>query len=270
LGNKRAATHHPRFPLVAACILLLVILSINGAVFLAPISASNNLPQYVDEYAVPTPKSAPLAITVDKNGIVWFTESNATKLGRFDPANHTFREYAVPGVGDMWGVTVDQRGCVWLTQYSGKGSVNPGGAIVPGGHGRLLRFNPANGNFTVVDIPTVGSFPFRLIMDQQGRVWFTEFLGNKIGVYDPSSNRLQEYVVPTDFSGPADLTFDKHGALWFTEAYNKSVAKFNIDNASFVEYHFSSLNPSRFVSSPVGIAIGQNGNVWVADQAVTG
>jgi len=227
--------------------------------------ASNNLPKYIDEYAVPTSNSAPLAITVGKNGMVWFTESNATKLGTFDPTNKTFKEYSVPGVGDMWGVTVDQSGYVWLTQYSGKGSVNPGGAIVPGGHGHLLRFNPVSGNFTSIDIPTEGSFPFRLIADDAGRIWFTELLGNKIGVYDPLSNRLEEYNVPSYFAGPADLTFDRHGNLWFTEAYNESVAEFQPLTKTFVEYHLSTTDPSRFVASPVGIAIAQDGEVWFAD-----
>ncbi len=227
--------------------------------------ASGTLPKYIDEYALPTPNSAPLAIATDKNGIIWFTESNATKLGRFDPETYAFKEYAVPGVGDMWGVTVDGNGDVWLTQYSGKGSVNPGGAIVPGGHGRLLRFSPATGNFTIVDIPTVGSFPFRVIADRHGRVWFTELLGNKIGVYEPVSNRLEEYDVPSYFSGPADLTFDSRGGLWFTEAYNESVAEFQPATKSFVEYHLSTTDPSRFISSPVGIAVAENGNVWFAD-----
>lgn len=245
--------------------LVLTILPIVPLYSVAPTIASENLPQYIDEYVVPTPKSAPLALTVDKNGIVWFTESNSSKLGRFDPANKTFKEYSVPGVGDMWGVTLDHRGYVWLTQYFGKGSVNPGGTIVPGGHGRLLSFNPATGNFTIVDIPTVGSFPFRLITDEQDRVWFTELLGNKIGVYDPLSKKLQEYDVPSYYSGPADLTMDGHGSLWFTEAYNESIAKFEPGTRTFVEYHLFSTDPSRVVSSPVGIAVTQSGNVWFAD-----
>jgi virginiamycin B lyase len=227
------------------------------------VSASSNLPKYIDEYAVPTLNSAPLAITVDKQGIVWFTESNASKLARFDPANQSFREYTAPGVGDMWGVTVDKGGYVWLTQYSGKGSVNPGGAIVAGGQGRLLRFDPRNLNFTFVDIPTVGSFPFRLITDERSRVWFTEFLGNKIGVYDQSSNQLVEYDIPVNSSGPADLTFDQQGSLWFTEAYAGGVAEFSIENRSFTGYSFR--NSTQTIFSPVGIALDNEGNVWVAD-----
>ena len=250
--------------LVIISALVLVFLSTSPVFSTTRVTASN-LPKYIYEYEVPTPNSAPLAITVDKRGVVWFTESNATKLGRFDPANRTFKEYSVPGTGDMWGVTVDRAGYVWLTQYSGKGSVNPGGAIVPGGHGRLLRFNPVDGNFTIVDIPTEGSFPFRVVADEQGRIWFTELLGNKIGVYDQVSSRLEEYAVPSYFAGPADLTFDTHGNLWFTEAYNESVAEFQPLNKTFIEYHLATTDPSRFVASPVGIAVAQDGNVWFAD-----
>jgi virginiamycin B lyase len=226
---------------------------------------AGSLPRFIDEYEVPTVNSAPLALTVDRNGIVWFTESNASKLGRFDPRTRAFKEYKVPGVGDMWGITIDLNGLVWLTQYSLKGSVNPGGAIEPGGSGRLIRFDPNDANFTVIDIPTAGAFPFRVIADAQGRLWFTELLGNKIGFYDPASGKLEEYAVPTQFAGPADLTFDRHGTLWFTEAYNESVASFDLQTKQFVEYHFSSIDPTQYIGSPVGISVAPDGIVWIAD-----
>lgn len=221
-----------------------------------PVSAS----QYIVEYPIPTPNSAPLAITVDNNMIVWFTESNASKLGRFDPAKGTFTEYDVPGIGDMWGAAVDKTGYIWVTQYSAKGSVSPGGTFASGGHGRLVRFDPVNKSFRFVDIPTNSSFPMRIIVDPQNRIWFTEFLGNKIGVYDQSSDHLEEYSVPSNYSGPADLAFDSRSTLWFTEAYNHSIANFSPENKSFVEYHFEAE-----LLSPVGISTDHEGRVWVAD-----
>ena len=229
------------------------------------VQATIDLPHFIDEYDVPTPNSAPLAVTVDRGGNVWFTESNATKLGRFDPSTGIFKEYTVPGAGDMWGITIDSHGNIWVSQYSLKGSVKPGGAVAPGGSGRLIRFDPNNGNFTVIDIPTPGAFPFRLTSDAEGRIWFTELLGNQIGYYDPSSGNLREYLVPTQFAGPADLTFDTHGTLWFTEAYNGSVAKFDPESNKFSEYHFASIDPRQYVGSPVGISVAQNGIIWVAD-----
>ena len=247
------------------CILILALAAVLVAAPRPSVRASSALPRYIDEYGVPTPSSAPLALIVDRNGIVWFTESNASKLARFDPITDTFKEYPVPGVGDMWGITIDDQGNIWVTQYSLKGSVSPGGAIEPGGSGRLIRFDPNNGNFTVIIIPTPGAFPFRLTTDAAGRIWFTELLGNQIGYYDPSSGKTRVYSVPTPFAGPADLTFDSHGILWFTEAYNESVAKFDPGTATFAEYHFSSLDPTEYVGSPVGISVTQDGIVWVAD-----
>ena len=206
-----------------------------------------------------------MAIAVDKSGRVWFTESNVSKLGQFDPTNCTFREYPVPGVGDMWGLIVDQKDAVWFTQYSGKGSVNPGGAVTGGGEGRLVRFNPADGNFTFVNIPTVGSFPLRLVADAENRIWFTELLGNRIGVYDPLADQLTEYVVPTNSSGPADLTIDKSGVIWFTETYSRKITKFYPQNRSFVEYPVNAEDSARLISSPVGIAVAQDGRIWFTD-----
>jgi virginiamycin B lyase len=251
--------------MLMVCIGLLVFSLILPTYASNPLAASTALPEYVNEYSVPTAASAPLAITVDRNGLVWFTESNASKLAKFDPVANSFAEYAVPGVGDMWGVTLDHNGCVWLTQYSGKGSVSPGGSIVSGGSGRLVRFDPIRNNFTSVDVPTVGSFPMRLVVDDENRIWFTELLGSKIGVYDQSKKQLREYSVPTNASGPADLTFDRNGALWFTETYARNLSEFFPENQSFREYPLGNLTASQIVSSPVGLAIDNRSNVWVAD-----
>jgi len=219
----------------------------------------------VEEFEVPTPDSAPLAITTDSNGRIWFTESNVSKLGMFDPVNRTFKEFDVPGVGDMWGVTVDLDGHVWMTQYAGKGSVNPGGTIIGGGIGRLVAFDIVNESFTSIAIPGNGSFPMRITVDKENRIWFTEFLGGKIGEYDQVSKRLQEFPLPNNSSGPADLTFDKDGSLWFTEAYSQRVGKFDVLTHSISQFNLSVETPPGIVESPVGLGVDHEGNVWVAD-----
>ena len=231
----------------------------------SPTPSAFALPRYIDEFDVPTRDSAPLAITADSYGRVWFTESNASKLGMFDPVNQTFEEFTVPGVGDMWGISTDLDGNVWLTQYAGKGSVNPGGAIVGGGTGRLVAFNVANRTFTSIDLPDNGSFPMRVAVDGENRIWFTEFLGGKIGEYDQVSKRLQEYPLPNNNSGPADLTFDRNGSLWFTEAYSQKVGRLNVLTHIISEFNLNAQVPPNVVGSPVGLAVDYEGSVWVAD-----
>jgi hypothetical protein len=97
-------------------------------------------------------------------------------------------------------------------------------------------------------------------------VWFTELLGNKIGLYDLSKNLLTEYTVPSNSSGPADLTFnDSAGVLWFTEAYGRQIGEFDIGTHEFTEYALGAPNGAQIVSSPVGIALDAHGNLWTAD-----
>lgn len=254
-----------RFSQVLVALFLVMLTTLAGMSGSARAYGQSIPPSYITEYHVPTPNAAPLAITVDGTGNVWFTESNASKLAMFNPLNQSFQEYTVPWVGDMWGVIADQSGNIWFTHYSGKGSVSPGGAIVSGGHGSIIRFNPATKNFTRIALPTISSFPLRLQSDERGKIWFTELLGNKIGVYDPSLNSLREYLVPTNMSGPADLAFDAQGNLWFTEAYASQVGEFNPITQTFVEYPIGGNTASETVSSPVGIAIDAQGIVWVAD-----
>jgi len=115
-------------------VLLSLILSCTVSACLPVTFAQGGSPSFIDEYHVPTANSAPLAITVDLDGGIWFTESNATKLAMFYPSNRTFHEYVVPWIGDMWGIAADSSGNIWFTQYSGKGNVNPGGAIVQSGY----------------------------------------------------------------------------------------------------------------------------------------
>ena len=165
----------------------------------------------------------------------------------------------------MWGIAADSSGNIWFTQYSGKGNVNPGGAIVQSGFGRIVRFNVALERFTSIPIPSPGSFPMRLTLDRQERIWFTEFLGNKIAVYDPVLDHMQEFLIPTNSSGPSDLRFDKQGNLWFSESYSRQVGMFNPQNKTITEYSLGTESASQIISSPVGIALDETGIVWVAD-----
>jgi virginiamycin B lyase len=220
--------------------------------------------QYIDEFEVPRANAGPFAITVDGNGVVWFSEdwfiqSNASKIARFVPGNQSFSEYPVPQGGDIWGITAGNDNNVWFTDYIQGEFVNASGVLVYQGTGRIGRFNTLTGNFSFVNVPTQSSFPMRLILNGQ-RVWFTEFYGNKIGLYDMTSRRLTEYDVPSESSGPNGITVDRQGNVWFTESNAQRIGEFFPNNASFIEYP---LGPNVF--SPVGLLVDGNGFVWFAD-----
>jgi virginiamycin B lyase len=255
-----------RFPRIALLVLLLACGTLASAKSSSAFQkqGARSQPQYIDEYEVPKANSGPFAITVDRNGTVWFSEDwfiqpNATKIAEFFPTNKSLVEYPVPDGGDIWGITTDNRSNVWFTQYIQREFVNASGVLVYEGRGRLGRFNILTRNFTFVDVPTDSSFPMRLTLDDRGRVWFTEFYGNKIGVFDPTSQKLTEYAVPTQSSGPTGITLDTSGSVWFTEADVQKIGIFFPTNSSFLEYSLGS-----GVYSPVALLV-HDGFVWFAD-----
>jgi sulfite reductase beta subunit-like hemoprotein len=62
------------------------------------------------------------------------------------------------------------------------------------------------------------SMPNGLLIDKQGRVWFSEHGGNSIGFYDPDRRIMVEYRIPT---GPVStalwVALAPNGDIWFTE-----------------------------------------------------
>ena len=75
----------------------------------------------IKEWEVPTPNSAPHDIVVDeRNGIVWFTEINTNKIGKFDQTTEQFQEFDVPTQSSRpHGLVVDQDGNIWFTEMEG-------------------------------------------------------------------------------------------------------------------------------------------------------
>jgi len=221
--------------------------------------------RYITEVDVPTPQSGPLAVAVDGKGNVWFTESNASKIARYDPVSHQFEEFQLPyGEGDMWGIIVAREGDVWFTQYgaSSASTYYGSGGFLPGGRGFLWNFNPLNDSFRSYQVGEPGTMPFRLAEDGYGRIWFTELLGNSLGVFDPRTQQFSEFTVPTENAGPADLYVDSVGRIWFTESTARAIGVFDPSNLTFKEFRLDSL------LAPVGISVDSEGLVWVADHGL--
>ncbi|MCL4468688.1 MAG: hypothetical protein M1591_07130 [Deltaproteobacteria bacterium] len=57
---------------------------------------------------------------------------------------------------------------------------------------------------------------------------------------------------------PAGMAMDKAGYIWVAESYNGTTSQMGIESTS-------GINITSGALSPQGIAVGDNGNVWVAD-----
>lgn len=175
----------------------------------------------VDVFSVPTLGSQPQDITVDVLGRVWFAETGANQIGRFDPSTETFAEYPLPTPGGQpTRLAVDSRGIVWFTDP------------VANAIGRL---DPISKEVRMYSVPTPGSRPGGLVFDRKGYLWFTQESGNQIGRLDPDRGTFEEYPVFTPSAGLDEILIDSEGILVFSERAVGKFGRMNPETKEMVE-----------------------------------
>jgi hypothetical protein len=115
-------------------------------------------------------------IVTGPDGMLWFTELTANKIGRFDPGAPSagcgigtfMEEISTPTAGSFpHDITVGPDGYIWYVEYLGNKIA------------RVAPWSPAEA--TEFSIPTSSSQPYRLTTGPDGNIWFVEYLGSKIG-----------------------------------------------------------------------------------------
>ena len=174
----------------------------------------------VTSYPIPTPAAVPLIIHRGPGNTMVFPEAGAGKVATIDVFTHQFKEYVTPTPASVpQGVTVASDGTIWFTETAGQNisSVNPStgkvieypigrlsnlflprpGPLVFGNDGNLYvaegnldggsnigQFNPATKVYTDYPLPTPLGSVCDLNRDSVSgnKIYFTEFVGQKIGV----------------------------------------------------------------------------------------
>lgn len=153
---------------------------------------------------------------------------------------------------------------------------------------------------TTYVVPTPDAEPWGIATDSRGDVWFTEAVGNKIGLLH--AGRISEYPIAGKHAIPHYIVAGPDGSAWFTEnGPETSRIGHVLPNGRIVEYalsiprsmpeglfrahdgtlwfteqrtaRFGSITPSGRVrefalppkSYPNGIAIAADGTLWIAD-----
>ena len=241
--------------------------------------------KYIQEHTMPFPCSQPVGITVRQEqqennrtgpSKVWITATWFGYLVVFNPDSQRFSDFIeIPnwktkGVfGSMvWDMEFDKKGDLWFTDQ-----VN----------NAIWRYFPTDKKFEMYKVPTNGSYPSSIDFDSQGRVWFSEIFGKKLGVIDPAkasnntTNGIQEYQLnlsedegfetmgPLTITNNDDSNDNNNETVWFTavdfpEAGH--VIKFDIN-----EKKFEVLTLAEGVGVPVGIVEDDKDMLWINDHA---
>ena len=208
--------------------------------------------QNITEFPIPTAASEPNEIVAGSDGALWFTETNANRIGRITTAG-TITEFGIPtSASHSVYITAGPDGALWFTEFNGNkiGRITTSGAI------------------TEFGTPTSASGPAGIAAGPDGALWFTENSANKIGRIT-TAGAVTEFAIPTSASSPLGITAGPDGALWFAENGTAGGKIGRITTSgTFTEYTLPV--GSGPVAGPVGITAGPDGALWFGAVSKTG
>src|SRR5450759_58249 len=126
----------------------------------------------------------------------------------------------------------------------------------------LLPFTAQAAGTTITEYPvlTAGSGPSVITLGPDGALWFTEWLGNKIGRIDPTTHIVTEYGGLTANSQTNGITLGPDKALWFTEYNANQIGRIDPTTHAVIEYTVPTAN-----NMPWGITSGPDGALWFTE-----
>jgi len=239
---------------------------------------------FVKEIAIPNRCSIPVAIIYDDNyRNVWFISTKDGILNNFDPLTKKFESYHIPkwfsrnnilGNSWSWDIKMDKsKNNLWFTDEK---------------QDLIWRFNKPTKTFYQYVIPDnpkyfSSSYPVSLDFDKDGNLYFVGirtmslWYGDINKMENGTSKGITEIPIPfkDTFKGIPDyeiglgsLIVDKErNIVWITAlAFDKKgvVIQYKISDKNFNIYNL----PKKF-TSPVGITIDEDGNLWITDHGTS-
>ncbi len=112
------------------------------------------------------------------------------------------------------------------------------------------------------DVPTRGAHPHDPAVGQDGALWFTEQLQNKLGRVDPKTGVFKEYTLKIEDSGPHGLVADSNGNIWFTGNAKGYIGKLDPRSGAVTEYKM----PDAKAEDPHTAVFDSRGIMWFTVQ----
>lgn len=145
----------------------------------------------------------PHTMVFDADGDIWFTLQGANMVGFLDVAS---REVKLADVASPrarpYGIVLDDDGRPWLNLL---------------GTNRLATVEPGSMTITEIETPRADARTRRIAWSD-GRVWYADWAGGRLGAYDPSADAFEEWLLPGgEGSRPYAMAADGEGRIWVFE-----------------------------------------------------
>lgn len=168
------------------------------------------------------------------DGKLWIKDSARRAVYRFDPQTGTFESFGPVLAPDghsifNYGIYADSKNDMYGLDYPG---------FVYGGDrtNYISHVDGQTGAMSAYMVPTHQSRPRRGRFDSQDRLWFAEFDGNNIGMFDARTKEFKEWPLPAAFTFPYDAVRDKQGGVWTGSMFTDDVIRLDPATGKMVAY----------------------------------
>ena len=188
-----------------------------------------------DSYDIPAPPNSGGSMINTlrfQNGIVWGSGITSSRIIKLDPVSRKVTDYPVPKGTHPYGMAIGGDKMIWyvanygdeivrldtntgkLTHYKVPPTLprGPAGSDIrrmqadhdgnlwagESATSKLLKIDYRTGKMLQYVTPTPDSGPYSIDVDpKKNIIWFSELLGDKVGRFDPQTERFQEFPVPS-------------------------------------------------------------------------
>ena len=228
---------------------------------------TENNNKYIKEYIIPTRCSAPVAITIDNEGLVWFIENNHSKLVSFNPNQNSFIEYQISDIYldvQSWSmVAVDNE--IWFTDHR---------------NNLIWKYIKSENRFEYYRLLTENSYPVQILnnknqmivseifgkkiaIDEEDRIWYTMLtwpIEGYLGSY--KNGEFISYKLPREISSPVGIAI-RENQIWINDHGSSQFVLFNLENNTFTNYVTSSSKSDFTTTLPYWNKFDNDGNIWM-------
>jgi virginiamycin B lyase len=128
----------------------------------------------------------------------------------------------------------------------------PAAAIIPG---------PVEATIKEWPVLTPGSRPHDPWVTQDGAIWYSGQLSNKLGRLDPKTGEVKEFQLAAQ-TGPHGITADKEGNIWYAGNFQGLIGKYDPKTGKVTEYPL----PDPAARDPHTLVFDQSGILWFTVQ----
>jgi streptogramin lyase len=201
-----------------------------------------------------------LSVPSPVDGKLWIKDSARRAVYRLDPATGAFERFGPIVAPDghtifNYGIQADSKNDMYGLDFPG---------LVYGADrtNYISHVDAQTGAMSSYQIPTHQSRARRGRFDPQDRLWFGEFDGNNIGMFDARTKQFQEWPMPP-FTFPYDVVRDKNGQVWTGSMFTDRVVRLDPATGKMVAYLLPRSTNIRRVfidnsTTPVTLWVGSN------------